>query len=134
MDAFTFTATVASRSYHVYKTTSWINAKVGDKVTVELEMTASSLETDPYACAIRIKNKYFPNLITVGHIPRKISRHVHFFIKMEGGKVNGHVKSLTYRPSPIPSGSLETALQLTFSCGQRETLDIISAFVNSLYD
>ena len=47
MDAFTFTATVASRSYHVYKKTSWINAKVGDKVTVKLETTASSLETDP---------------------------------------------------------------------------------------
>ena len=55
MDAFTFTATVTSRGYHVYKTTSWINAKVADKVTVELEATASSLETDPYACVIRIK-------------------------------------------------------------------------------
>ena len=62
MDAFTFTATVASRGYQVYKTTSWIIAKVGDKVTV------TSLETDPYGCAIRIKNKYFSNRITVGHI------------------------------------------------------------------
>ena len=68
MDAFTFTATVASRGYHIYKTTSWINATVGNKVTVELETTASSLETNPYACAIRIKNKYFSNLITVGHV------------------------------------------------------------------
>ena len=46
----TFTATVASRGYHVCKTTSWINAKVGDKVIVELEATASSLETNPHAC------------------------------------------------------------------------------------
>ena len=46
MDAFTFTATVVSVGYHVYKTTSWINTKVGDKVTVELKTTASSLETD----------------------------------------------------------------------------------------
>ena len=45
-DAFNFTTAVASRGYHVFKTTStsWINAKVGDKVTVELEMTGSSLE------------------------------------------------------------------------------------------
>ena len=57
MDVFTFTATVASRGYHVYQTTSWINAKIRDKLTVELETTASSLETDPYACAVRIKNK-----------------------------------------------------------------------------
>ena len=71
MDAFTFTATVSSRDYHLYET-SWINAKVGDKVTVDLERTESSLETDPYTCTIRIKNKYFSNLITVAHIPQEI--------------------------------------------------------------
>ena len=125
---------LASRCYHVYKTASWINTKVGDKVTVELETTPLSLESDPYACAIRIRNKYFSNSITVGHIPREISRHVQFFIKIKGKRVNGHVKSLTFRPSSIPSGSLETPLQLTFSCGPRETLDIMNTFVNSLYD
>ena len=134
MGAFTFTATVASRGYHVYKTTSWINANVRDKVTIELEMTASLLETDLYACAIRIEKKYFSNLITVRHIPCEISRHVNFFITTEGRQVNGHVKSLTYRPSPIPSGDLEIPLQLTFSCGQRKTLDIMNTFENRLYD
>ena len=134
MDAFTFTATVASRGYHICKTTSWINAKVGDKVTIELETTASSLAIDPYACVIRIKNKCIFNLITVWHILREISRHVHFFIKRKDEKVNGYVKSLTYRPSPIPSGGLEIPLQLNFLCEQRETLDIMNAFVNSLYN
>ena len=52
----------------------------------------------------------------------------------DGGKVNAHVKSLTYRPSALPSGSLEIPLQLTFSCGQRETLDIMNVLVNSLCD
>ena len=70
----------------------------------------------------------------MGHIPREISRHVHFFIKTEGGKVNGHVKSLTYRSSPIPAGGLEIPLQLTFSCNQEKTLDIMRGFLNSLYD
>ena len=72
MYAFTFTATVVSRGWHLCKETSWINAKVRDKVTVELETTGSSLETDPYACSIRIKNKCFSNLITVGHNPREV--------------------------------------------------------------
>ena len=67
MDSFTFPATVPSSCYHVYKTTSWINPKVGDKVTVELETTTSSLETNPYACAIRMKNKYFSNLFSWTH-------------------------------------------------------------------
>ena len=68
MDAFTYTATVALRGYHVYKATSWINAKVGDKVTEELETAASSLETDPYAFAIKIKDQYFSNLKSDSHV------------------------------------------------------------------
>ena len=51
--AYSFTATVASRGYHVYKNTSWTNAKVGEKVTVEMETKKSSLEVDPFACAIK---------------------------------------------------------------------------------
>ena len=35
--AYSFTAIVASRGYHVYKNVSWTNAKVGEKVTVEME-------------------------------------------------------------------------------------------------
>ena len=89
IEVFTFTTTVASRGYLVYKTTSWINTKVGDKVTVELETTASSLENDLHACAIRIKNKYNSNLITTGHIATEILRHVNFSIKMVGGKLMG---------------------------------------------
>ena len=52
--AYLFTATVASRSYHVYKNISWTNAKMGEKVTVEMETKISLLEVDPYACAIKI--------------------------------------------------------------------------------
>ena len=58
---------------------------------------------------------------TVGHIPCEISRHFHLFFKFEGGKIIGHVKFLTYRPSPIPSEGLEILLQLTFMCGHKLT-------------
>ena len=68
---YSFTATVASRGYHVYKITSWTNVKVGEKVTVEMETKKSSLEVDPYACAFKIKSRFFDTLITVGHIPVK---------------------------------------------------------------
>ena len=34
--AYSFAATVASRGFHVYKNTSWTNAKMGEKVTVEM--------------------------------------------------------------------------------------------------
>ena len=66
-----------------------MKTKVGVKVTVELETTASSLEINSYDCAIRIKNKYFSNLIIVGQIPRKISRHVQFSSRQKAEKLMG---------------------------------------------
>ena len=77
MAIFTFTATVASRGYHIHQNTSWTNAKQGEKVTVELEMKIL-LEIDRYACPIKIKNMFSDNLIL---------RHVLFIIKTEGGKI-----------------------------------------------
>ena len=62
------------------------------------------------------------------------SRHVHFFIKTEGSKVIGHVKFLTYRLSLIPSGGLEIPIQLTFTCDDKLTLDLMNGFVKSLYN
>ena len=99
-----------------------------------METGKASLEVNPYACVSKIKNCFFGSLKTVVHIPREISQHVHFFIKTEGGKIIGHVKSLTYRPSPIPSGGLEILLQHTFMCDDKLTLDLINGFVKSLYD
>ena len=32
----------------------------------------SSLKVDPYACAFKIKNRFFDSLITIGNIPREI--------------------------------------------------------------
>ena len=61
---------------------------MGEKVTVEMGIKKSSLEVDPYTCAIKIKNRFFDSLITVGHISREISQHVHFFIETEVVKVS----------------------------------------------
>ena len=38
-----FKAIIASRGYHVYKETSWSNAKLDGEVKVELEIDAKSL-------------------------------------------------------------------------------------------
>ena len=60
---------IASRGYHVYKETSWSNAKLDGEVKVELEMDAKSLSTDPYTCAIKARHFYLVYWTTVGHIP-----------------------------------------------------------------
>ena len=87
-------------------------------------MKESSLETDPYATTIRIKNKIFDNFITAGHIPRERSQHVHFFVITKGKKVNEHVKWLMCRQSAIPSWVLKVPLKLKSTCQQKKILGI----------
>ena len=94
---FSLKPIIASRGYHVYKETSWSNAKLNIEVKVELETDAKSLSTDPHACAIKAMHSYFVGWKTAGHIPREISRYVYFFIKEENVKVFGTLKSLKYK-------------------------------------
>ena len=132
--SYSFEAKIASRGYHVYKNTTWMDAKVGDEIKVEVETNKDSIKIDPYACAIRVKSKYFDVMHTVGHIPREISRHVYFFIKKEGGLITRSVLSVKYRPSPIPSGGLEIPLLLKFCCSKFIVFKKMKQFVKELYD
>ena len=79
--AYSFQAKVTARGYHVYKYTTWEDAKIGDKVLIELETDEKSKEIDPYCCSIKAMVGLPQQLKTVGHIPREISRHVYFFLK-----------------------------------------------------
>ena len=76
---------------------------------------------------------YFVGWKTVGHIPREISRYVYFFIK-KGGVVTGKLNSLTYKPSPIPSGGLEVPLLLRFRCDVKWTIETMKKFVEQYYN
>ena len=133
MNKPSFQAKVAPRGYHVYKDTIWGHAKVGDRIDVQIEDDPNSKLADPYACAVKSRHPFFNMLVTVGHIPREISRHVYYFIKEEGGHVDGTVLSLQYRPSPIPTGGLEIPLMLQFSCSRLSTLYKMRTFVRTLY-
>ena len=78
---YSFDSKIASRGYHVYRNSTWQNAKSGDKVKVEIETNKSSKSIDPYACAIKIKHKFFDTWLAKRHILRETSRHFHFFSK-----------------------------------------------------
>ena len=86
---------------------------------------------DPYWCAINtiVSGK----LETVGHIPREISRHTYFYIKEEGGRIDGFVLSTGYRPSPIPGGGLQVPLMMTFGSPRYVTHQKMKNFVTKLY-
>ena len=110
-----FKAKITSRGYHVFKETTWNNVKEGDSVKVDLENNKLSKNVDPYACGICAKNQFHNSWKTVEHIPRESSRHVYYFIKTEGGFVNGSVISTKHRPSPLPSDGMKIPLLLKCS-------------------
>ena len=97
---------------------------------IEIKTSLSSIAIDPHACAVKAKEKYFGGWKTIGHIPRKMSCSVYFFIKNKNWTITGNVESLNYKPSPIPSGELEIPLQLTFSCPVEWVRDIMKDFTD----
>ena len=111
---YLFDSKVASRWYHVYRNSTWLNAKPGHKMKVERETNKLSKTIEPYACAVKMKHQFFDTWLTVQHIPREISCLSYFFME-EGGNITRHLVSTTYKVSPIPAGGLEVPLLLTFS-------------------
>ena len=107
-----FERTVWSRGYHAYRNDPWETIYVGQKIMI---MRQSENTHDPYACSVNInsKSRLTGRTITVGHIPRELSRFFWFFIK-RGGSINGFVKSVAHRKSPIAEGGLEVPLKLAF--------------------
>ena len=98
----------------------------------QVETIKSSKESDPYACAIKVKNNFFDNWMTVGHIPREISRHCFYFIQ-KGGSISGQLLSTNYKVSPIPAGGLEVPFLLTFSVIEDRIFSLMKDFVKNLY-
>ena len=131
--AYSFKAQVAARGFHVYRNITWTDVKQGDPVSVEIETNEESKKVDPYSCAIKALVGQPPQLKTVGHIPREISRHVFFFLKEENRRIEGTVYSTKYRPFPIPAGALEIPLMLTFKSTRFVTHQKMKDFMTSLY-
>ena len=87
--SFSFQTKVASCGSHIYENTTWENVNIGQEISVQLETNEDSKKIDPYCCAI--KTMVSGKLETVGHIPREVSRHTYFYIKAEGGRIDGSV-------------------------------------------
>ena len=58
-ECYSFDAIIASRGFDGYKETTCLNAKVGDKVKVEIDSNPKSLTIDPYSCAIKTQLNHF---------------------------------------------------------------------------
>ena len=112
------TKTIASRGWHVYGKSTWMNPKAGQVVFAENEKSKEALTSDPYSVAWKRKsNKLTPDVI--GHVPREISRFVHFFL-IHGGTITAKVRTAQYYPSPIPNGGLEILLDVSFKIKEED--------------
>ena len=109
-----FSAEVGSRGYHVYRNTSWNQIYLNQAVVVHKEKNIVSLQIDPCCCAITITHVDKIGPVTVGHIPREVSRFAYFFLH-EQGAISGTVVDTEPRMSPIPEGGLEIKLLLNFT-------------------
>ena len=96
---------------------------------IDIEKKKKSKEIDPYCCAIKTVGDFK----TVGHTPQEVSRHFYFYLREEGGRVDGSVLSTAYRPSPIPNGGLEIPLTLTFRSPTFITHQKMKEFITKLY-
>ena len=124
---YSFDSKIASRGYHVYRNSTWQNAKSGDRVKVAIETNTSSKSINPFACAIKIKHKLFYTSWTVRHILREISCHCYFFLK-ESGNITGHLISTNYIVSPIPTVGSEVLLLPTFSVKSERIFELMKSF------
>ena len=52
---------------------------------------------------------------------------------LEGGRVYGKLKSLKYKPSPIPSRGLEVSLLLKYESQDKWVTDAMEEFVENFY-
>ena len=62
-----FQVKVAARGYHVYKITTWEEAKYRNKILIDLETDEKSIEVDLYCCSSKPKywdifREKFPNM------------------------------------------------------------------------
>ena len=95
------------RGYHVYKEI-W-NPTVGEKMPCVFERNNPH---DRYAIAV---TKHLPGRlasVTVGHLPREISRFTRFLL-MRGAEVYVTVKDAQHRRSPLVQGGLEIPISVT---------------------
>ena len=130
MSHFDFKPIFASPGYHVFIETAWSDAKVNDKVKIDIETNQSSITIDPYACAVKEKQKHFDGWKTVVHVPREISMYIYLFIQKESGRISFSGKSLNYKPFSIPSKDLELPLLLTFSCPEKWVRNKMKDFID----
>ncbi len=130
-----YTTLIASRGWHVYGKTAWVSPQPGESLFAKKERDPNALLADPYSIAWMRKCPSRLTADVVGHMPREISRFVHYFL-IRGGTISAVVTNGRYRPSPIPKGGLEILLSATLTIGNDDQryLQRLIKLINDNYD
>lgn len=125
---------LASRGWHIYQKTTWPNPQKGQEVFAVKEKNQDALASDPYAIAWKRLAAGKIAAEVVGHLPREVSRFVHFFLE-RGGSLTGTVSSGRYVPSPIPKGGLEILIdgKFTIAIEKQRYLDRLGDLIKQNY-
>ena len=102
-----FSFLCGSRGYHEYRTI-W-SPNLNEVLSVEHE---ASNTYDQHAIALK---KRLPGRITnsvVGHVPKELSRFVHFIL-LHGASATAKVVGTHHRRSPLVQGGLEIPIEVT---------------------
>ena len=103
----TYVFTTALRGFHVYRS-EW-KPYLGQNITFKQEFKNPH---DRFAVAEKTNLPRKLCAVTVGHVPREMSRHV-WFALTEGAEFSATVKSVLPKPSPLKQGGLEIIITMT---------------------
>lgn len=81
-----FTTLVGSRGLHVYQKSAWKKPRKDELLSFKKEIDPVALRFDPHSITFTRKSIEYLVPVTVGHISLEISRHVYYFLMVDGSK------------------------------------------------
>ena len=121
-----FEFTTALRGFHVYHS-EW-KPHLNQLMTFKPEFENPH---DWFAVAGKVKLPGKLCAVTVGHVPRGISRHAWYAIK-EGTEFSAKVKFLLPKPSPLKQGVLEIMITMTVKWKNSRAMEVLKIHVKKV--
>lgn len=116
------------RGFHVYSNTVNWKPHIGQKVSFKREHNNTY---DRFAVAGTTLLEGRIGAVTVGHIPRELSRYTWYAIQ-EGATFEATVHDTKAKPSPLIQGGLEIQIKVKVVWSQEEKLSILKAKVEDV--
>ena len=104
-----------THGYHIFK--SFRDAPIGSILSAKLEDDLQSLVHDKYALALINSDS-----VTVGHLPKFMSKLAHFFVK-HAGKIRCEITGSKRYSSDLEQGGLEIPAKIIFQNSNKRIIE-----------